>query len=467
MLFSSLEFLYLFLPLTAILYFLSPRGGKNYILLLSSLLFYGIAKPSLLPLLLGVCLFDYTAGLIISGCVLRGHSRRANALTALTVTANMGVLFAFKYLDPLLSAVGVPPLGIELPSGISFYTFQALSYVLDVRRRAARAQKDPLLFVTYVSLFPQLVAGPIVRYCEVESTLRERSHSIGQTADGLRLFSVGLAKKVLLADGAAECWERLVGLSRNGGSVLGAWLGVIFFAFRIYFDFSGYSDMARGLGLVFGFEFPVNFNYPYTCRSITDFWRRWHITLSSWFKEYLYIPLGGNRKGRWRTYFNLLVTWLFTGIWHGAAVNFLLWGLYFFAILVIEKAFLGKLLNKAHPLLCHSYSLILILVGWLIFASDGTTLTAAEGLVYFGQMLGVATPLATNDALFELLRNLPYLALMTVASTPLPKAAFHRLARKHPSVSRPIQTALALLSLLLSTAYLTNSAYSPFLYFQF
>ena len=467
MLFSSLEFLYLFLPLTAILYFLSPNGGKNYILLISSLLFYGIARPSLLPLLLGVCLFDYAAGLVIGSCVLRGLSRRANAITALTVTVNVGILFAFKYLDPILLLSGIEPIGIELPSGISFYTFQALSYVLDVRRRAARAQKDPLLFVTYVSLFPQLVAGPIVRYCDVEAALGSRSHSVSQVADGLRLFSLGLAKKALLADGAAEYWERAVRLSRDGGSVLGAWLGVIFFAFRIYFDFSGYSDMARGLGRMFGFEFPINFNYPYTCRSITDFWRRWHISLSSWFKEYVYIPLGGNRHGRWRTYFNLLVTWLLTGVWHGAGVNFLLWGLYFFVILVLEKAFLGRLLKKVPPLLSHCYALALILVGWLIFTSDGTTLTAAEGLCYFSQMVGVATPLTTNDALFELLRNLPFLAIMTVASTPIPRTALLRFAQKYPATAPSLQNAFALLSLFLSTAYLTNSAYTPFLYFRF
>ncbi|MBQ9112534.1 MAG: MBOAT family protein [Clostridia bacterium] len=465
MLFSSLEFLYLFLPLTAILYFICPVG-KNHVLLVASLVFYGLAQPEYLPLMLAVCLVDYAAGLAVSVQMAKGHTRGADIAVTFAVASNILCLFIFKYLDALLSFAGVTPVGIELPPGISFYTFQAMSYVIDVRRRCAEAQKNPLTFITYVSLFPQLVAGPIVRYCEIDGALKKRSHSVAMCADGLRLFCVGLAKKMILANSAGEQWELLASYSKTAPSTLGAWLGVIFFAFQIYFDFSGYSDMARGLGRIFGFEFPENFRYPYIANSITDFWRRWHITLSSWFREYVYIPLGGNRRGKGRMYLNLFITWLLTGIWHGASFNFLLWGLYFFAILAMEKAFGLKLLQKLPSLLRHAYALFFILVGWLIFSCDGM-LDASEGVRYLGQLFGIGCAGATNDALYELYRNLPLLLVMAIGSTPLPATLARRVAEKAPLTARALNCGLAVISLAVSTFYLADSGYNPFLYFRF
>ena len=463
MLFSSFEFLYLFLPLTVFAYFCVPKGGKNHVLLIASLIFYGIASPRLLPLLLAVSLADWGFGLYIEAQILKDRPRRADRTVALAVIFNVGVLGFFKYFDPLLSALGLEPFGIELPVGISFYVFQAMSYVFDVRRGTVEAQKNGLTFLTYVSLFPQLVAGPIVRYTEVERELSSRRHTLKGVADGLALFSLGLAKKVLLANGAGQIWERAVLLSGRGATVVGAWLGLLGFAFQIYFDFSGYSDMARGLGRIFGFEFPENFRYPYISRSITDFWRRWHITLSSWFREYVYIPLGGNRRGKERTYLNLLVVWSLTGIWHGASLNFLLWGLYFFLVLSLEKLFLLKIIKKAPALAGHIYSLFLILIGWLIFAADGLE----SPFVCFLNLFGIGCPLFDGDSLYELGRNLPFLIIMAIGCTPLMVKAFDKLKQKSKLWAKAVRNSLALASLILCTCYLADSGYNPFLYFRF
>ncbi len=466
MLFSSFEFLYLFLPLTLVLYFSARGGARNYVLLAASLVFYGIAQPEFLPLMVALSLADYAFGLWIWYAVSRQKARLADGICATAIALNVAVLFIFKYLDALLVLFGMKKIGIELPAGISFYVFQAMSYVIDVRRRAAKVQKNPVLFLTYVSLFPQLVAGPIVRYCDVDGALKKREHSVSAAALGARLFFVGLAKKVLLANGAGECFERFARYSAEGGTVLGAWLGLVFFAFQIYFDFSGYSDMARGLGKIFGFEFPENFNYPYISRSITEFWRRWHITLSSWFREYVYIPLGGNRKGKGRMYLNLLCVWALTGAWHGASLNFLAWGLYFFAVLAVEKAFLYRRLCAAPRFLSHAYTSLMILVGWLIFAADGT-LTPLGAANWFLQLFGVGCSFANIDVLFELVRNLPYLAIMSVAATPLAANKMRSLEHKHTLPTRVLCNALCVLSLIACTVYLADSGYNPFLYFKF
>ncbi len=466
MLFSSLEFLCLFLPLTLAVYFLSPRAAKNYVLLCASLVFYSVAQPRLLPLLLLVTLADYVFGLYVWRLTERGHVHAATYVCSAAVVFNVSVLFVFKYLDALLGFFGLKPLGIELPVGISFYTFQALSYVIDVRRRAARVQKNPALFLTYVSLFPQLVAGPIVRYCEVDDALVSRRHSVCTAAEGVRLFLVGLCKKILLANPAGEEFLQMLNYFRISPTTLGAYLGLVFFAFQIYFDFSGYSDMARGLGKIFGFEFPENFHYPYVSRSITEFWRRWHVTLSSFFREYVYIPLGGNRRGRGRMYANLFLVWALTGLWHGASMNFLLWGVYFFLLIALEKAFLLKLLGSIPRALSHIYALIFILLGWLIFICDGT-LSAAEGGKYLLQLVGVGGLLYNRDALFELLRNLPLLAVMTLAATPCLFRVFTAFEEKHPTTHRAICAVLSVGALIICTAYLASSGYNPFLYFKF
>jgi alginate O-acetyltransferase complex protein AlgI len=466
MLFSSLEFLYLFLPLTVLIYFLSPSGAKNYILLFASLAFYGIAEPRLLPLLLGVCFANYAFGYAVQKSILGGRQKTARIFLATAITLNVSVLFLFKYLDPLLSFFGASTLGITLPTGISFYTFQAMSYVCDVYRQASKAQKNPLIFTTYVSLFPQLVAGPIVRYSDVDVALEHRSHSLSLVCDGLRLFCIGLAKKLILANSAGEEWKRLARYSLSNSTTLGAWLGIIFFAFQIYFDFSAYSDMARGLGKIFGFEFPENFRYPYTAKNITEFWRRWHITLSMWFREYVYIPLGGNRCSKLRMYANLLIVWTLTGIWHGASINFLLWGLYFFVLLSIEKAFLLKKLSKLPSFLSHIYSLFFILIGWLIFASDGM-LGTDFGINLFAQLFGIGATFSNPDVLFELSRNIPFLLIMAVGCTPIPAKLYSRFYSKKPSVAYAVSCLLSVLSLFISTCYLADSGYNPFLYFRF
>ena len=467
MLFSSLEFLYLFFPLCVCIYFAVPSRAKNAVLLVASLVFYALPEPKLLPLLVAITLANFLFGMGVSRFSKCNKLRAANKLVALAVVFNAGVLFAFKYLDPWLSFVGANPLGIVLPTGISFYVFQALSYVIDVRKGAAKEQKSFAKFLTYVTLFPQLVAGPIVRYSEIDGYLDKRRHSLALAADGVRLFLVGLCKKVLLADLAGDEWTRLMMLRESCPTALGAMLALVFFSFRIYFDFSGYSDMARGLGKIFGFEFPVNFNYPYTAKSISEFWRRWHITLSSYFREYVYFSLGGSKHGRARTYLSLLAVWSLTGIWHGASLNFLVWGLYFFLILCIEKTFLSKLLAKAPSGICHAYALLLIGFGWLIFCCDGQTLTLGDGVTMLGEMLCVNTPIASNDSVFELMRNLPLLFVMTVGCTPVPRIIWGKICAKENGVTQPLRAVLCIVALLLCTCFLVTSSYKPFLYFKF
>ena len=463
MLFSSLEFLYIFLPLTVILYFLSPGKLKNATLLLASLIFYAAGEPIYLFLMLFCIVINYAFGFL---CDRDRHSERfCKTALALAVAANIAILFFFKYFDFLASSLPLlSPLGIALPLGISFYTFQALSYVADVYKGETRPARSLLNFSTYLSLFPQLVAGPIVRYSDIEAALTQRKHGFSRAAEGIRRFSSGLAKKVLLANPAGEMFHRMMILGERENTAFGAWLGIVFYAFQIYFDFSGYSDMAIGLGKIFGFDFPENFNYPYISRSVSEFWRRWHITLSSFFKEYVYIPLGGNRRGAARTYLNLLVVWSLTGLWHGAAPNFLLWGLYYFALLMLEKAFLGKILEKAPKIIGHLYSIAAILFGWLIFAADTIKGGAPS---YLARMFGVGTSafLGGSDA-YELTRNAILLGIMILAATPLPKKIFRHIFKSEGSRANA-ENVLTLGSLLLCTARLVSSGYNPFLYFRF
>ena len=386
MLFSSLEFLYLFLPLTLLFYFVLPPRLRNGVLLAVSLIFYAYGEPIYLLLMIGTVVLDYAFGLLIAR-----FPKRAKLLLWSAVAVNLGLLAFFKYYGLAASILPIPVLSVALPIGISFYTFQALSYVIDVYRGTVAPQRSLVAFGTYVALFPQLIAGPIVRYTDVDRALSYRQTTLSGAAEGVRRFVIGLAKKVLLANRAGALWEALRMANAASPTVLGAWLSLIFFAFQIYFDFSGYSDMAIGLGKLFGFSFPENFRYPYVARSITDFWRRWHITLSSWFREYVYIPLGGNRHGRLRMYRNLLITWALTGLWHGASWNFLAWGLYFFAILALEKAVLARLLARLPRPWQHVYALMLILFGWLIFAYDGSGVGAL-----FHHLMELASCLASS-----------------------------------------------------------------------
>ncbi|MCI8589307.1 MAG: MBOAT family protein [Clostridiales bacterium] len=468
MVFSSLEFLYLYIPVCLLVYFMIPPAFlkvRNLALLIVSLLFYGWSEPVYVFIMIFSIIVDYICGYFVDR-YLPDNRKKARRFVIASAVINLSVLGFFKYADFLITNLAaipalrfLKPLGIPLPVGISFYTFQTMSYTLDVYMGHAKRQTNIVSFGAYVTMFPQLIAGPIVRYQEVAEELRGRAHTIPQSAAGIRRFTCGLCKKVLLANPAGALYETFAAGAAESSTLLGSWLGILFFAFQIYFDFSGYSDMAIGLGSILGFHFPENFRYPYTSRSITDFWRRWHITLSTWFREYVYIPLGGNRKGKGRTYFNLFVVWFLTGLWHGASWNFIGWGLYFCFLLILEKAFLLKILDRIPRVFSHLYALFFILIGWLIFIACDlpNPIAYAKGL-FVG-------PLWSGTVVYDLVRSLVFLAILCIASTPLPKRIWDRLEQKL-GMHLP-GTLLCPPALLLCTAYLVDSSYNPFLYFRF
>ena len=458
MLFSSLEFIFLFLPIAIFLYYVVPKKLKNCVLFLLSVLFFAFGEIRLLPVFLLTVGASYVFGIIVGKCK-RKTSKRV--FLALAVAFNLSFLIYFKYFDFLRSALfGLAPLGILLPIGISFYTFQAISYVVDVYRDDVAYTSNFITFGTYISLFPQLIAGPIVKYSDVERQLCDRTHSFSQIASGIRIFVCGLAKKVILANSAGSAFEGFVDYS----SFLSAVFCVFFFGMQIYFDFSGYSDMAIGLGRIFGFELPKNFDYPYISRSVSEFWRRWHITLSSFFREYVYITLGGSRCKKARLVFNLCIVWLLTGIWHGAAWNFLLWGAYFAVLLIAEKLFLSNVLKRIPKSLAQIYSMFFVFSGWLIFASDGVTLLAEEGISLLLRLSFVgAKSFVTQSEVYLILGFLPFVAILCIGATPLPRRVYSELS----NIFFWISTALPIVGLLVSVAYITGAGYNPFLYFRF
>lgn len=474
MLFSSLEFLFAYLVITLGVYFLVPPRARNLVLLITSLAFYGWGEPLYVFLMIATILVDDLAGLLIARFDQKQKLRAKKVTLIAAIIFNIGLLAFFKYADfvidnlrliPALSSLPSPE--VTLPIGISFYTFQALSYVIDVYRGEVKAQKNPVTFGAYVTLFPQLIAGPIVRYSDVEREIEHRTHRMEDVNIGTRVFLCGLAKKVLLANSAGAMWEHFRDVPIAQQTALGAWLGIIFYTFQIYFDFSGYSDMALGLGRILGFHFPENFNYPFTARSVTDYWRRWHMTLSGWFRSYVYIPLGGNRRGVARTYLNMLIVWTLTGLWHGASWNFVLWGLFFFVVLAVERAFLGKLLDRAPRVIGHLWTLAVAVFSFYLFVFDGSaaTLDLSHALAYLSAMFGGA-PLADGVLLYDLCRNALLLVVLCVASTPLPKHLMTRLVEKYPA-AEILRVLLCLVALVVCTAYLVDSSYNPFLYFRF
>ncbi|MBR6708647.1 MAG: MBOAT family protein [Clostridia bacterium] len=471
MVFSSLEFLFLYLPITLICYYLAPLKWRNAILFAVSLVFYGWGEPRYLFLMLFTIAVDYICGYLV------GHWRgqaRAKWTLVTAIVLNLAILGFFKYynffannLRMIPALAGIPDLDLELPVGISFYTFQALSYVIDVYRGDASAQRNPVSFGAYVTLFPQLIAGPIVRYRDVDDQLREREHSVFMVSSGIRTFCAGFAKKVLLADVAGALWADFAAIPADSRTVLGAWMGILFYTAQIYLDFSAYSDMAIGLGKIVGFRFLENFNYPYIADSITDFWRRWHISLSTWFREYVYIPLGGNRVGRWKLLRNSLVVWLLTGFWHGASWNFVLWGLYYFVLQMLEKLFLGRWLEKLPMALRRLYTMFFVVIGWLLFTASDSFASSGEAWGYLGAMFGVgAAGFAGATDLYDLLRNLIYLAIVAITCTPTPRKLFYRAYAARPAV-RTAAAVLCVLSLCAGTIYLVASGFSPFLYYRF
>lgn len=470
MVFSSILFLFRFLPIAFVLYFLAPGKLKNLVLFVLSLCFYAWGEPVYVVLMLFSTVVDYIHGLLVERFAAAGEKTKAKVVVASSVIINLGLLCFFKYADFLVLNVNslfglqIKPLNLPLPIGISFYTFQTMSYTIDVYRGEAAAQKNIISFGTYVTLFPQLIAGPIVRYKTVAEQIGNRRTTFNGFAYGITRFVIGLGKKVLLANNIGLLWEEM---SASGDiSVLGAWLGITAFAFQIYFDFSGYSDMAIGLGAMFGFKFDENFNYPYQSASITEFWRRWHISLGTWFREYVYIPLGGNRKGKARQIINLLAVWALTGIWHGASWNFMAWGLYFGVILIIEKTFLLKKLEKLPAVFGHIYTIFLVLISWVIFAFDDFS----AGLSYIGRMFGVGADGVVDDrALYVLCSYAVILIVLIVGCTELPKRAVRRIAGKIEDTMLGTVAANVLLAavLVLSMAYIVDASYNPFLYFRF
>ena len=466
MVFSSTYFLFLYLVFVLAAYYITPLKWRNAVLLVFNLIFYGWGEPVYILIMFASIAIDYTHGMLVERCKAKGNDRGARGAVASSVVFNLALLFFFKYWDFIagsLAGVGLgfmPELGLELPIGISFYTFQTMSYTIDVYRGDARVQKNMVSFGTFVTLFPQLIAGPILKYKDLDAQIDRRDHTVEKFASGVQRFVVGLGKKVLLANNLGQLWDAFKVLPAGELTVGGAWLGIIAYAFHIYFDFSGYSDMAIGIGRMLGFEFLENFNYPYICRSITEFWRRWHISLGSWFREYLYIPLGGNRVGRAKLIRNLLIVWAATGIWHGASWNFLCWGLFYGVILIAEKNLLLKGLEKCPRWLQHVYALTLVLIGWAIFALEDFPVMGG----YLGAMFGRCAGLWNGYATYYFFSFLPMLIAASVASTPLPAALWRRLPRRVWQAGLPL---LLLAGLVLSTAYLVDGTYNPFLYFRF
>lgn len=461
MLFSSLEFIFLFLPITLALYYVAPYRLKNFTVFLSGAFFYAFGEPRLLPLLLLTVVTGFAFGLFIGRARQNKKMRIARIILIFSVAFYLFILGYFKYFDTLQSFIfGSELIGIALPIGISFYTFQAISYLADVYRGEVQATKSLVDFGAYITLFPQLIAGPIVKYSDIESQLRERRLSFFLFCKGLRKFIVGLSKKVILANGAGELFFSF----SQDYSYLAALLCLFFFGMQIYFDFSGYSDMAIGLAEMLGFELVCNFNYPYTAKSVSDFWRRWHISLSSFFKEYVYIPLGGSRRGALRTAINIFAVWSLTGIWHGATVNFLLWGVYFAVLLSVEKLLIARRLGRAGTAFLHIYSLFFIFMGWLIFASDGVTLSAFEGLRILKTLFfPFGEAFFTHYSAHLFFGAIPFIIILSLGSTPLPKKIYLKLKSK----AKFLDFLLPACAFIVSIAYCVSAGYNPFLYFRF
>ena len=464
MVFSSLVFMFAYLPITLLAYYLVPRQGRNIFLFIVNLIFYGWGEPRLVLLMVFNIFFNYIGGWLVDKY--RADAKKKKLFLILTCVLDIGILAVFKYTGMItetlnmLPFLNIPELQISLPIGISFYTFQTMSYVIDVYRDDAPVSKNFINFGTYVALFPQLIAGPIVRYRDVAEQLVNRRETLEMFTKGVKLFMVGLAKKVIIANTMGTLTTNIFATTDENG-VVGTWVGMIAYTFQIYFDFSGYSDMACGLGNMMGFEFLKNFNYPYIAKSITDFWRRWHISLSTWFKEYVYIPLGGNRKGVKRQILNLLIVWGLTGLWHGAAYNFVLWGLYYGLLLILKKFVLKKFLDRLPSFVQHIYTLFIIIIGWgLFYFTDVGQL--GEFMV---DLFNFGNGICGDQAFNLIMSNLPMLIIAAVASTPLATMLYTRF--EHRRFMWIPETLYCMGVLAVSTASLVNQSYNPFLYFRF
>ena len=460
MVFSSVVFLFYFLPLLLIVYYAAPVKAKNIILFIASLVFYAWGEPKYVLLMLFSAVFNYASGLFIE------KTEKKRAALVMNIVINIGILVYFKYTNFFLGTIGnifgfsAPVLNIVLPIGISFYTFKALSYTVDVYRGKVAAQRSFVAFGLYLAMFQQLMAGPIERYVNVEKQLRRRRVTGRMFMDGFIRFCAGLCKKVLISNTVGSIWTTVSAYEFTGLSAGMAWLGIVAYTFQIYFDFSGYSDMAIGLGRMFGFKTLENFSYPYISRSITEFWRRWHISLGTWFRDYIYIPLGGNRAGKARQYINILIVWMLTGLWHGASWNFVLWGLFYAALLIIEKTFLLKRLKKIGAAAC-IYTMFFVIIGWVLFSvSDitevGNYLRAMFNFGYLG--------LGEQDFLYTFTSYFWLLAAAAVIGSGMPKRIYDRLI---PKKLVWIKYVAAIAGFVICAAYLMDDTFTSFLYFQF
>lgn len=458
MVFSSILFIFRFLPIAMGIYFLTPKKLKNLSLLILSLIFYSWGEPRYFLLMIASIFVDYFISINIEKN--NKNKKIKILLLAISIIFNVGILFFFKYINFFIENINsifnmsLNNVKITLPLGISFYTFQTMSYTIDVFLGKVKAEKNIINFGAFVCLFPQLIAGPIVKYIDISKELKNRDINLDEIQEGIRLFILGLGSKVLIANNIGSLWNEVETMGFNNISTILAWMGIIAFSLQIYFDFNGYSLMAIGLGKILGFNFPNNFNYPYESRSITEFWRRWHITLGQWFKQYVYIPLGGNRLGRARTYFNLFIVWFLTGLWHGASYNFILWGLYFFILICIEKNGLLNLLNK-HKLISHIYTIFFILVGWLLFA-----VIDLNQIINFFKKMFIFN--AGNEWIYYLRNYIITYTIAIIFSTSFLKKIYNKFVK-----SNIVDTIILITIFLLSIAYLVDSSYNPFLYFRF
>lgn len=473
MIFSSLLFLFRFLPAVLVCYYVVPRSLRNLVLFLFSLLFYAWGEPVYIVLMLVSILVSYTGGIVVDRLKRQGRPRAAKTALIVSSVISLSLLGFFKYADFVIGTVnsvtgaGFDLLKIALPIGISFYTFQTMSYTIDVYRGEASVQKNLISFGAYVVMFPQLIAGPIVQYKTIDQQLRSRRETAEEFAEGIHRFMLGLGKKVLLANNAGALWDSIQTMTYAELPALTAWMGLAAYTFQLYFDFSAYSDMAIGLGHMFGFEFLENFNYPYISKSITEFWRRWHISLSTWFRDYVYIPLGGNRVNKLRHVRNILVVWLLTGIWHGASWNFVLWGIYYGILLLLEKFVFGRFLEKLPSILRHIYCMFFVMIGWNLFVFDDM----GRGLSFMKALFGgYGQGLLNRETIYLLYNNIVLLVLLILGSTQLPKKvgnAVCTLLKEREGILTILKNAFYVVVFFLSVAWLVDASYNPFLYFRF
>ncbi|MDB8792755.1 MBOAT family protein [Romboutsia sp. 1001216sp1] len=458
MVFSSITFLFYFLPLVLFFYFISPNKIKNLVLLVFSLIFYAWGEPVYIFIMLFSCIVDYVHALIIDKY--RGTLKSKLALIS-SIIINLSLLVFFKYSDFFISILNslinlnIPLLNLSLPIGISFYTFQTMSYSIDVYRNDSPVQKNIINLGTFITLFPQLVAGPIVRYHDISHQLINRCISFDKIYEGVYRFIIGILKKVIIANNLGAIWFSIKSIPFFDLSNLTAWLGIICFTLQIYFDFSGYSDMAIGLGKIFGFDLLENFNFPYISKSITEFWRRWHISLGIWFRDYLYIPLGGNRCSKSRWIFNIFIVWFLTGLWHGASFNFILWGLYFGIILIIEKLFLLEILKKLPKFLSHIYVMFLVIIGFVIF--EITDINSI--LIYLGSMFNFNNTFVDSTFYYYFIPNIILIVFSIIASTPIIKIILDKY--------EILRFITLIVGFIVATSFLLDSSFNPFLYFRF